>query len=278
MASAVSTGPAAELRAAATLVIQQKLEVPPLSETRVGPPARREPAREPDRRAPGRRRAGDSRRGQDDRGRRRRRAAQTPVAWLTLDTPDVAQGRLLTYLEASLARVAPRRPRRRRPRALRRPRGTSRPRACWRTPSATSGSCSCSTTWSASARRASRGSSSTRCCATGTARCAWSSSAAATSRTGCRRCARRRARWPRSATSDLTFTAGEAADALAEIGKGEADAASAVEATGGWVTGVLFEAWRSAEHVPGMGGEADPLHGYLSAQMLAELDPRTATS
>ena len=72
---------------------------------------------------------------------------------------------------------------------------------------------------------------------------------------------------------DLSFTAGEAADALAEIGRGEADAASAVEATGGWVTGVLFEAWRSAEHVPGMGGEADPLHGYLSAQMLAELPP-----
>ena len=72
---------------------------------------------------------------------------------------------------------------------------------------------------------------------------------------------------------DLTFTAGEAADALAEIGKGDADAASVVEATGGWVTGVLFEAWRSAEHVPGMGGEADPLHGYLSAQMLAELCP-----
>ena len=72
---------------------------------------------------------------------------------------------------------------------------------------------------------------------------------------------------------DLTFTAGEAAEALAEVGKGEADAASVVEATGGWVTGVLFEAWRSAEHVPGMGGEADPLHGYLSAQMLAELCP-----
>ena len=72
---------------------------------------------------------------------------------------------------------------------------------------------------------------------------------------------------------DLTFTAGEAAQALAEVGKGDADAASVVEATGGWVTGVLFEAWRSAEHVPGMGGEADPLHGYLSAQMLAELCP-----
>ncbi len=73
--------------------------------------------------------------------------------------------------------------------------------------------------------------------------------------------------------ADLAFTADEAADALAEVGRDDADPASVVEATGGWVTGVLFEAWRSAEHVPGVGGEADPLHGYLSAQMLEELSP-----
>lgn len=74
--------------------------------------------------------------------------------------------------------------------------------------------------------------------------------------------------------ADLTFTPPEAAAALAEIGKGDADAESVVQATGGWVTGVLFEAWRSHEHIPGVGGEADPLHGYLSAQMLSELDPQ----
>ena len=73
--------------------------------------------------------------------------------------------------------------------------------------------------------------------------------------------------------ADLSFTPPEAAEALAVVGKGDADAESVVQATGGWVTGVLFEAWRSAEHVPGMGGEADPLHGYLSAQILAELCP-----
>ena len=37
------------------------------------------------------------------------------------------------------------------------------------------------------------------------------------------------------------------------------------------MTGVLFEAWRSDEHVAGTGGEADPLHGYLSAQILGQL-------
>ena len=73
--------------------------------------------------------------------------------------------------------------------------------------------------------------------------------------------------------ADLTFTPREAAEALAEVGKQDVDPESVVQATGGWVTGVLFEAWRSEEHVPGMGGEADPLHGYLSAQMLAELGP-----
>jgi DNA-binding SARP family transcriptional activator len=73
--------------------------------------------------------------------------------------------------------------------------------------------------------------------------------------------------------SELAFTADEAADALARVGTAEIDAAAAVEATGGWVTGVLFEAWRSAEHVVGGGGEADPLNGYLSSHILGELDP-----
>jgi ATP/maltotriose-dependent transcriptional regulator MalT len=51
------------------------------------------------------------------------------------------------------------------------------------------------------------------------------------------------------------------------------DASDAVEATGGWVTGVLFEAWRSAGHVTGMGGESDPLHGYLATHILDQLQP-----
>jgi DNA-binding SARP family transcriptional activator len=74
--------------------------------------------------------------------------------------------------------------------------------------------------------------------------------------------------------TELSFTTEEAAQALVQLGETEVDAASAVEATGGWVTGVLFEAWRSAGHVAGLGGEADPLHGYLAAQIVDHLAPR----
>jgi len=72
---------------------------------------------------------------------------------------------------------------------------------------------------------------------------------------------------------DLAFTADEAAAALATIGSSGIDADEAVEATGGWVAGVLFEAWRSAHHVAGIGGEADPLHGYLASQVFDQLEP-----
>jgi len=72
---------------------------------------------------------------------------------------------------------------------------------------------------------------------------------------------------------DLAFRAPEAAQALARAGREDIDPTQAVEATGGWVAGVLFEAWRSKEHVTGMGGEADALHGYLSSQILDLLDP-----
>jgi DNA-binding SARP family transcriptional activator len=72
---------------------------------------------------------------------------------------------------------------------------------------------------------------------------------------------------------DLAFTTSEAEAALATTGSTAIDAAAAVEATGGWVAGVLFEAWRSTDHVAGIGGEADPLHGYLASQVLDQLDP-----
>jgi ATP/maltotriose-dependent transcriptional regulator MalT/DNA-binding SARP family transcriptional activator len=70
---------------------------------------------------------------------------------------------------------------------------------------------------------------------------------------------------------ELAFTEEEAAAALKLANCPDVDPAAALEATGGWVAGVLFEAWRSAEHVPGMGGEADPLHGYLASQILGDL-------
>ena len=74
--------------------------------------------------------------------------------------------------------------------------------------------------------------------------------------------------------SALAFSVAEAADALARRGVTDVDPRHAVDETGGWVTGVLFEAWRSADHLPGIGGEADPLYGYLSAHILDQLDPR----
>jgi DNA-binding SARP family transcriptional activator len=72
--------------------------------------------------------------------------------------------------------------------------------------------------------------------------------------------------------ADLAFTTAEAAAALSLHDPG-VDPETAVEATGGWVTGVLFEAWRARGHVAGSGGEADPLHGYLSTHILSQLDP-----
>jgi len=72
--------------------------------------------------------------------------------------------------------------------------------------------------------------------------------------------------------ADLSFTVDEVADVLAAAGRSEIDATTAAEMTGGWVAGVVFEAWRSADHIPGMGGEADPLHGYLASQILNQLE------
>jgi DNA-binding SARP family transcriptional activator len=71
----------------------------------------------------------------------------------------------------------------------------------------------------------------------------------------------------------LAFTIEEAERALALRGTKSVDAAGAVAATGGWVSGVLFEAWRSPRHIRGAGGDADALNGYLSAEILQDLDP-----
>ena len=72
---------------------------------------------------------------------------------------------------------------------------------------------------------------------------------------------------------ELSFTVEEAAAALARSGRDQSDPAEVVEATGGWVTGVLFESWRASDHVAGTGGEADPLFGYLGSHILQQLDP-----
>jgi DNA-binding SARP family transcriptional activator len=73
--------------------------------------------------------------------------------------------------------------------------------------------------------------------------------------------------------AELAFRDAEAADALALAGRADIDPTLAVEVTGGWVAGVLFEAWGSSEHVTGTGGEADALHGYLASQILDRLRP-----
>src|SRR3954454_2740777 len=71
--------------------------------------------------------------------------------------------------------------------------------------------------------------------------------------------------------ADLAFSVDEAAAALEALAHAPADAAAAVQATGGWVAGVLFEAWRSPNHMHGSGGEADPLSGYLASEIMSTL-------
>lgn len=73
--------------------------------------------------------------------------------------------------------------------------------------------------------------------------------------------------------SDLAFTVSEAAEALTLVDSSPDEAESAVDATGGWVAGVLFEAWRSPKHVHGAGGEADGLRGYLATEIMDQLEP-----
>ena len=70
----------------------------------------------------------------------------------------------------------------------------------------------------------------------------------------------------------LAFTPEEAADALARAGRENVDPLRAVADTGGWVTGVLFEAWRSADHVQGVGGR-----GRSAARLPRDADPRRAS-
>lgn len=75
---------------------------------------------------------------------------------------------------------------------------------------------------------------------------------------------------------DLALTVEEAAAALSARGRGDIDPVDAVVETGGWMTGVLFEAWEAVDHVIGLGGEADPLHGYLATEILGQLSDEDA--
>lgn len=80
------------------------------------------------------------------------------------------------------------------------------------------------------------------------------------------------ARWVAAVgEEDLALTVDEATQALAASGRSDIDPVDALVETGGWMTGVLFEAWRASDHVIGLGGEADPLHGYLATEILDQL-------
>src|SRR5947209_3658603 len=107
MASALITTPGTDAEAASRLVIQRKLAVPPLSETRVARPrVERHLAGliEQHRVVVVSATAGA---GKTTAVAAAVEMLNLPVAWLTLDTTDTAPGRLLIYLEASLARVKP---------------------------------------------------------------------------------------------------------------------------------------------------------------------------
>jgi ATP/maltotriose-dependent transcriptional regulator MalT/DNA-binding SARP family transcriptional activator len=72
--------------------------------------------------------------------------------------------------------------------------------------------------------------------------------------------------------TDLAFSVDEARIALEGLGRSGTDAPEAVQATGGWVIGVLFEGWRAADHAAD-GGDSDAMGGYLGAHILGELTP-----
>ena len=73
--------------------------------------------------------------------------------------------------------------------------------------------------------------------------------------------------------ADLAFTVEEARIALQRLGRPGDDAREAVEATAGWVIGVLFDAWRSGDHVAGTGGGSDGIENYLGAHILVNSTP-----
>jgi LuxR family maltose regulon positive regulatory protein len=72
---------------------------------------------------------------------------------------------------------------------------------------------------------------------------------------------------------ELAFNPEEVEVALALRGLQDVDPASVVDATGGWVAGVLFEAWGPQGSAEREAGDGDPLAGYLGEQILEGLDP-----
>ena len=212
-------------------VIRRKVAVPPQPERLVARPALGAAAGDARRALSARVGRRDGRRRQDHGRVQAAPLLERPVAWLTLDATDAAPGRLVTYLEAALAP----------PRWTARERGrrgaaaasrTPRPRAC-------------------SPRRSAR------------ARCCWSIDElerladapealaalggllALRAADACASCSSAGASWRstlgNAATlgrvaavgeADLAFTTEEAAQALADVGRGEVDPIAAVRGHG----------------------------------------------
>jgi ATP/maltotriose-dependent transcriptional regulator MalT/DNA-binding SARP family transcriptional activator len=193
-----------------------------------------------------------------------------PVAWLTLDDTDAAPGRLLTYLEAALARRAPG------------ARDVATNAMAARIPHAEAAGLLAEACAGAplllvlDGLERLEGQGAALAVVGALVRYAPPSlRIALLSRTDVRIDLGDRGAVGTVATlgeTSLAFTPDEAAEALARAGRDAVDPVRAVADTGGWVTGVLFEAWRSADHVQGVGGEADPLNGYLATQILSRLD------
>ena len=70
--------------------------------------------------------------------------------------------------------------------------------------------------------------------------------------------------------TDLAFDLEEAGAALRLVGHPDIDVEQAVRATGGWVTGVLFEGWR-AQPPPGQSTSTESLFDYLETHILTGL-------
>jgi DNA-binding SARP family transcriptional activator len=192
------------------------------------------------------------------------RRLDRPVAWLTLDWTDRAPGRLVTYLEAALAAVAPR------------ARGVVRDALAARIPHPEAAGLLVEAV--AGERLVLVLDELERL---GAERQAWDVIEAllrhAPSDSRCVLCSRRPVPTPvlprrpdavaHLGDDALALTVEEAAGLLERLGRPAVDPAAAVQVTGGWMTGVLFEAWRFGDEAGGE-GRGDPLYDYLSAHIL----------
>jgi DNA-binding SARP family transcriptional activator len=70
---------------------------------------------------------------------------------------------------------------------------------------------------------------------------------------------------------DLALDESEVEQVLALGGDSDLTAGEIMARTSGWVTGVLFDAWRSEHPASRLGGATDPLHGFLATQILEQL-------